>query len=231
MFRSTTRSSSRSSRPIWRMSRSATSPGERIDQRPEGQSARSRRPSSNAAVSWPALATPTPGMASSSRSEARASPVSPSFRARASSARSTALAPRAPEPQMSAMSSAVVSPPTPRSARRSRGRSSAGTSRIARPRRPSPRPDRNERVVRAGPVRVAGCRLRSWPGLLELGRRRRPGPGRREPADLPRHPDPGTTRAYRAPLIGRMPGSSPRIDGCRLRGSGHREGRPGRRRR
>ena len=52
----TTRSSSRSSRPIWRISRSATSAGPRIVQRPAGQSARSRRPSSKAATSWAALA-------------------------------------------------------------------------------------------------------------------------------------------------------------------------------
>ena len=66
MFRSTTRSSSRSRRPIWSISRSATSRGERIVQRPAGQSASSRRPSSNAAVSWAAFAAPTPGTASSS---------------------------------------------------------------------------------------------------------------------------------------------------------------------
>ena len=58
----TTRSSSRSSRPIWRISRSARSRGARTDQRPLGQSASSRRPSSNAAASRAARAVPTPGM-------------------------------------------------------------------------------------------------------------------------------------------------------------------------
>ena len=42
------------------MSRSATSCGPRIVQRAEGQSASSRRPSSKAATSWAALASPTP---------------------------------------------------------------------------------------------------------------------------------------------------------------------------
>jgi hypothetical protein len=129
-----TRSSSRSSRPIWRMRRSATSRGVRIVQRPVGQSARRRRPSSNDATSWAARAGPIPGTAASSTSLARATPVSPSKRASASPAISIELRPAVPELHTSPISSAADSPAAPRSARRSRGRSSAGSSRIRRPR-------------------------------------------------------------------------------------------------
>ena len=59
----------------------------------------------------------------SSSSVARARPVSPSWRASASEARSTAERPRVPEPHTSPISSAAVRPPTPRIASRSRGRS------------------------------------------------------------------------------------------------------------
>ena len=74
-------------------------------------------------MSCAARAAPIPARPASSTSVARARPVSPSCAASASSARSTAERPRDPEPQMSAISSAVVRPAAPRSASRSRGRS------------------------------------------------------------------------------------------------------------
>ena len=72
-------------------SRSATSRGDRIVQRPAGQSATERRPSSNAAASLAAFAAPIPGIAASSVSVARARAPTLAWRASASSARSIAL--------------------------------------------------------------------------------------------------------------------------------------------
>ena len=87
-------------------------------------------------------------------SVARASPVSPSWRASASSARSTAERPADPEPHTSAISSAALRPAAPRAASRSRGRSADGISRIARRR-----------------SRSRSCRLRhgSAPGRRRTG--------------------------------------------------------------
>ena len=131
-LRLSTRSSSRSRRPISTSSRSATSRGDRMAQLPAGQSATERRPSSKAAASRAALAEPTPGIPASSASDARASAPTLACRASASSARSSALRPPEPVPQTTAISSAAESPPGPRRASRSRGRSAAGRSRTER---------------------------------------------------------------------------------------------------
>ena len=97
-----------------RMSRSATSVGERTVHRPAGQSARRRRPSSNAAAGPPGPPRPRqPGQLDLARpGEARQA-----VGRGASSARSTADTPRVPEPHRRATSSAA-SPARPRSARR-----------------------------------------------------------------------------------------------------------------
>ena len=169
----TTRSSSRSSRPIWRISRSATSRGPRIAQRAVGQSASSRRPSSNAATSWAALAAPTPGIAASSSSLARARPVRPSCGGERVGREVDGGPAADPAPHSSAMSSAAVSPAAPRRASRSRGRSVAGSSRMAWP---------------------AAARLRLGSGhdglRLTAGSGRPRGPDDGSPPNSPRHPDP-----------------------------------------
>ena len=124
VLRSTTRSSSRSRRPIWRTSRSATSRGPRIVQRagrPVGEQPPAElergRP---AGPPWPrrSRAAPrararSPGRARSGRRGGRARPSRgppPTGRA-------------CREPQSRPISSAAVRPPAPRSASRSRGRS------------------------------------------------------------------------------------------------------------
>ena len=73
----------------------ATSPGDRIVQRPAGQSATDRRPSSNAAASRAAFACPRPGVPASSTSDARASARRLSWR-RTSASREVDRAPPSP---------------------------------------------------------------------------------------------------------------------------------------
>ena len=222
-----TRSSSRSRRPISTSSRSATSRGERIVQLPVGHSATDRRPSSNAAASRAALAEPTPGIPASSASEARASAPTLACRASASSARSRALLPPEPVPQTTAISSAAESPPGPRRASRSRGRSAAGRSRTERDAR---------RCARASSTRplpivmthlpFAGRRAAVYAPASEAS----PGPGRRKPADFPRHPDPGTRRRLRGPpyppLTRGLTGTLPLDPARRLTRSSSPQGAP-----
>ena len=110
MTSSTTRSSSRSRRPISGSSRSARSRGARIDQRPLGQSTSARRPSSNAAANCAARTGPTPGSARSSAGPAPARPDRPSRRMSASSAIVVALVWRVPLPHTRPMSSGALKP-------------------------------------------------------------------------------------------------------------------------
>ena len=120
----TTRSSSRSSRPIWRISRSATSCGPRIVQRAAGQSAISRRPSSNAATSWAAFAAPMPGTAAELQLRRAGQPgqaVVPGERVGGEVDAPTARA--CPSPTAARSARPRSAHPTPRRASRSRGRS------------------------------------------------------------------------------------------------------------
>ena len=171
----TTRSSSRSSRPIWRIE-PLGNVGWTADRpaasRPVGQEPPTELERGDELGRLRDADARHRGQLQLGR---RASPARPSCAASASAARSTADRPRVPDPQRSPMSSAEVRPPTPRSASRSRGRSASGTSRMARP---------------AGggksSIRANGATVASTDGS---GRSGAPGPGRREPADSPRRPD------------------------------------------
>ena len=195
MLSITTRSSSRSSRPIWRISRSATSRGPRIVQRagrPVGEQPAAELEGGDQ-LGGLGRADPgdrgqlelrRPGPARSGRRGGRARP----------SARSTADRPRVPEPQTSAISSAAVRPADAAHGQplaRPLGRRAARG--CARPRRRRP------------PVADGSCGSghRGTSGR-HGGGRGVPGPERREPADSPRHPDPRTRGAYRRALTGRL---------------------------
>ena len=191
---------------------------------PAGQSASSRRPSSKAATSWAAFASPIPGTAASSSSVARASPVSPSCRRSASAARSTAERPRVPEPHTQ-----------PDQLGRGQAAGAPQGEPLARPLRDRHLPDRPTAPGRRrGP---AGC---SWdpataspPSGMTRGGQASPRPGRREPADSPRHPDleddaepsgrpspaaqPGFTAAHRRTQPAGQAAGTPQIGGWRPR--------------
>ena len=104
-------------------------------------------------------------------------PVMPGQRLRA---RSTAPTPREPEPQIRAISSAAVRPARPAQRQALAGPLGGGQLADGPRTRPAVTGSRVAgRFLRHGRVSVTG-----WLGV--------PGPGRREPADCSRHPNPGT---------------------------------------